>query len=101
METTRRRRVPCQRRKISLFLARVVKTNFIEKISSFLKNARFHANTLKKNRFLKMSPPPSITSSNIAEAYAKWDKYVEDVDSEDEDERLRQENIDQHETYRK
>ena len=48
-----------------------------------------------------MSPPPSITSSNIAEAYAKWDKYVEDVDSEDEDERLRQENIDQHETYRK
>ena len=106
METTRRRRVPCQRRKISLFIARVVKTNLIEKISSFslhafLKNARFHANTLKKIRFLKMSPPPSITSSNIAEAYAKWDKYVENVDSEDEDERLRQENIDQHETYRK
>ena len=39
--------------------------------------------------------------STIAEEYAKWDKFVEDVNSEDEDERLRQENIEKHETYRK
>ena len=38
---------------------------------------------------------------SIEETYAKWDKFVEDVDSEEEDERLRQENIDQHEAYRK
>lgn len=39
--------------------------------------------------------------STIAEEYAKWDKFVEDVNSEDEDERLRQENIEKHENYRK